>query len=245
MKNVKRFKIFALIAALALIIGAYAVITASAEGECALEVENANVAYNDMLQLVFTLKNVDTIPSGAEAGILMWNEAKNEYTAKNAKYSDFTTDIDNGVKYYKTPGIAAADIGTTYYFAVAYKLDGEVTIVGEIFEYSIAKYVASRLDDADVTANQKELYDNILAYGLASDSVLDADDTYAVIKTVIDGASATDVSFGEAFTTTAPEIEGKTFAGWYLDGVLISEDATLTLEKVELGKIVTYVAKYN
>lgn len=244
MRNVKNDKIFALIAAIALIFGAYAVITASAEDTCTLDVENSNVAYNDMLQLVFSLKNVDTVPTGAAAGILMWNEAMDEYTAENAYDSDFIADVDGDVEYYKTAGIAAADIGTVYYFAVAYTLDGEVTIVGDVFEYSVAKYVASRFDDEDVTENQKELYDNILAFGLASDTVL-GDETYAVIKTDIGGELVTDVSFGEAFTAVAPELEGKTFAGWYLNGELVCEDATLTVENVALGKIVTYVAKYN
>ena len=245
MMKVNKSKIWALVLALTLILGSLSVLSVSADGEdTAFDVNCANIAYDDMLKIVFTLKNTDTLPAGAVTGVLMWDEAKDEYTYENASFKTFTSYTDGESEFYVTRGVAACDIGTVYRFAAAYRHNGEV-VIADVFEYSIAKYVASRFSDGNATENQKELYDNLLAYGLASDTVLE-DDSYAVIKTVAEGIRETVVSFGEAVTLTAPEIEGKTFEKWVdAEGNTVAEELTLTLETVEIGKIVTYTAVYN
>ena len=230
-------KIFLLLAVSVLLVGCIT-IAASAEGEATLALDSANVAYNDMMQLAFTLKG--DAPADAGVGIAMWNGKQDSYTAANASYTNFVGDVDNGVLYYKTPGIAATDIGTSYYFAACYKLDGETVICGEIYEYSIAKYVASRLDDGDATQNQAELYDNILLYGLAAGGVLEKS-SYSVIKCVTAEATVTYVYFGEALNITADGCTGWKNAA----DESVSESAELTVDGIELGQIITYTAIYN
>ena len=224
-----------------LLIGCIAGFTVSAEDAVPkATIGMANVAYNDMMHVVFTVENV---PAGAVAGIVMWDNTATEYTMATKIYEDFTPQTDGGMTYYTTKGVAAKDIGTVYYFAACYKLDG-VTVIGDVRSYSVAKYAASRLDDDNVSAAQAELYNNILLYGLASDGVLGGD-TYAVIYANVGEEITTVVSFGESVTLTAA---AENFAGWQdADGNVVSESAEFVIpaEDIQLGLAVSYTAIYN
>ena len=175
----KTVKIASLIIAVALLVCGIIGINTSAE-EAKLEIDTANVAYNDMMHLAFTLKNTNTIPEGAEAGIIIWDGAKDEYSVQNASYKTFTAAENGKSTYYKSAGIAAPGIDTDIYVAACYKQGDEITITETPFKYSIVDYMVSRLNSS-ISDFQAELYFSVLSYGLASDSVL-GDDSYALVK---------------------------------------------------------------
>ena len=117
----KNMKFIALIVAAALLVcGAVGIISSAEEKH--MEIDSANVAYNDMMHLAFTLKNTDTIPEGAEAGVAIWNSEKSDYTAKNASFVTFNANVDEETVYYKSEGVAAPEIGNVIFVAACYKL---------------------------------------------------------------------------------------------------------------------------
>ena len=84
----RKMKLFVLLLAVTLMLASAFAISSSAE-EAVLKIDSANVAYNDMMHLVFTLKNTELGPDGAEAGIIVWDKAQEEYTVDNATFATF------------------------------------------------------------------------------------------------------------------------------------------------------------
>ena len=175
----KTVKIASLIIAAALLICGIVGINASAE-DARLEIKSANVAYNDMMHLAFTLTGEEALPDGAEAGIIIWNGEKDEYTVANASYKTFDASVDGTTSYYKSYGIAAPEIGKEIYVAACYKQGGAVTITETPFKYSIVGYFATRFTES-ITATQEELYANVLIYGAASNTVIDDTNAYTLV----------------------------------------------------------------
>ena len=167
----RKTKISLLLAALVFVLASVLAIGVAAEGGKVLKVESANVAYNDMMHLVFTLENTDTLEDGAEAGIIVWNEAQDEYLVDNAVFATFTQRTDGDVTYYRSYGIAAPEIGTVIYIAACYRIDDAITITQTPVEYSLVEYFTSRLN-TKITDTQEYLYESVLTYGAASDNVL-------------------------------------------------------------------------
>lgn len=177
----KNTKFIALIVAAALLVcGAVGIISSAEEKH--MEIDSANVAYNDMMHLAFTLKNTDTIPEGAEAGVAIWNSEKSDYTAKNASFVTFNANVDEETVYYKSEGVAAPEIGNVIFVAACYKLNGETVITETPFRYSIVDYLIKRLGE-NPTDVQAELYQNVLYYGAASNNVLE-EGTYVLVKAI-------------------------------------------------------------
>ena len=100
----KQYKIFGLILALALLVCSVVALSASAEDS--LAIEYANVAYNKMTQLAFTIKG--TPAEGAEVGLAYWGyDVTGEKTLDNATVSFEKGNLD-GKTYWLTPGIPAS-----------------------------------------------------------------------------------------------------------------------------------------
>ena len=166
---------------LTIVVGCFAGISASAEEVTpSIEVEYSNVAYNDMMHLVFTVKNAAAVPENAEAGIIIWDKAFENYEVAKARYATFTARQDGNVTYYRSYGIAAKEIDTKIYVSAGYILDGTIVSTQDPIEYSIVDYLISRLE-GEVTEVQSRLYYNVLAYGVASDAVLGGN-PYTLIK---------------------------------------------------------------
>ena len=182
---------------------------ASAEDAPVAKIDSANVAYNDMVQLAFTVEVTGTLPEGAELGIIAWNEAQDSFTVSNANYATFTANEKDGVSYYKTRGIPAPEMDTPIYVAAAYLIGDEITVAQEPFSYSALQYAGTRLTATNVTANQAKLYENTIIYGMNSDVVLEGEANYAFVKAV-------NGTIGSA---------GAEIGGWYGKEVLLRAEA--------------------
>ena len=167
MKNVNS-RVIATILALILVIGSVfglgMVAMAEDEGP---SLGMANVVYGDRISLVFTVENYT---AGGTVGLAVF---KNEGDTTPA-YCTFEQKDADGVIYYEIFGIAAKDIDTTYYVAVA---EGDengafVKTLSTPIAYSVADYVNARLKTEGITEAQKHLYNTILAYNKAADAVL-------------------------------------------------------------------------
>jgi len=169
-------KLITLMLALVMVIGAVAGLNVFADGEAAdvpavneaLTVTNANLVYDEEIKIAFT---VDGFADGETAGVVVYaNEGDTEYAFAT---SDLQTD-KNGVEYFTTYGFAAKDFDVTIYVAAAKFVDGEVVEVGAKVAYSVTQYANDRLtnDAANLTEEQANLYEKIIAYNNAANAVL-------------------------------------------------------------------------
>lgn len=146
--------------------------TELAEGE--LAIDKANVAYNEMNQLAFTLKG--TPAEGKEAGIAVWKSTvTGEKTLENASFINFEYGVLEGVTYWLTQGIAANEMSVKLTVAPCVRdieNPANVAIAGDFFEYSIYDYVKDRLSDDNVTDVQMKLYYNLVKYGNQAEKVV-------------------------------------------------------------------------
>lgn len=238
-----------ILAAVLLVCGIVGITTSAEEGK--LEVLSANVAYNDMMHLAFTLTGEEAIPSGGEAGIIIWKSAQDEYTAANASFITFDANVDGKTTYYKSEGIAAPEIGAVICVAACYKLDGEITITETPFKYSIVNYLSDRLNEK-VTDVQAELYENVLTYGAASDAVL-SENSFVLVKANggyvgsfnrrLDAAK----EVGTSFILRAPitNADGEYFTKWVdAAGNTVSTDRVCNVSPETAG-ITAYTAVYS
>jgi hypothetical protein len=157
-------KVLATILALVLIVCAMLCVVAFAENE-APSLGYANVVYGDRISLAFTVENA----GDGTVGIAVYKNAEDE----TPMYVSFDKKVNNNVEYYETFGIAAKDIDTVYYVAVATKdADGNVTNLSAPAAYSVAQYATDSLAKEDITDAQKAVYQAILNYNKAADAVI-------------------------------------------------------------------------
>lgn len=142
--------------------------------ESELAIDKANVAYNEMNQLAFTLEG--TPAEGKEAGIAVWKSTvTGEKTLENASFINFEFGVLEGVTYWLTQGIAANEMSVKLTVAPCVRdieNPANVAIAGDFFEYSIYDYVKDRLSDDNVTDVQMKLYYNLVKYGNQAEKVV-------------------------------------------------------------------------
>ena len=170
MKNTKFSKITLLVLSLALVFGAVAAITASAEtNETKPEIISQNVAYSTNLAVKLAvdattatapikLYRFDTEPAVGEVGELV--ATSSEFVAADSTVNNLPKDS----YVIQAPGVAASDIAHYYYYKVVDANGNE----SDIFRYSVAEYLYERLATAGITDTQKNLYNATIAYGAAA-----------------------------------------------------------------------------
>ena len=180
----KRFSRLALLmlAMAVMLCSAFGVAAGAEDAEFTAEIDTANVAYNDMVQLAFTIKTTGTIPEGTELGVMFWNADATEFNVENATYLTFTANEKDGTVYYKSNGIPAPEMDTAVYVAAVYKADGAITIAETPFKYSALQYAGTRLTEEGITAKQASLYIDLIDYGMSSDAVFENAENYAFVK---------------------------------------------------------------
>ena len=243
----KQYKIFGLILALALLVCSVVALSASAEDT--LAIEYANVAYNKMTQLAFTIKG--TPADGAEVGLAYWGyDVTGEKTLANATLTFENATLD-GKTYWLTPGIPASEMSKKVTVApVTKNADGSVAIAGALFEYGIYDYVNDRLADNNVTDKQMKLYTNLVKYGNSAEKVINkANPTipYVIAENgefASNGKSLYLASAGDKLTLRANTInaDGDYFLYWTApDGSKIYDRVTSATAGAANA---TYVANY-
>ena len=246
----KTVKIASLIIAAALLICGIVGINTSAE-DAKLEIDSANVAYNDMMHLAFTVTGEAALPEGAVAGIIIWDGEKDDFTVANASYTTFDVASDGESTYYKSYGIAAPEIGKLIYVAACYKQGDAITVTEPPFKYSVVDYLIKRLDEKP-TAIQAELYQNVLLYGAASDTVL-AEGSYVLVKATNGYVGAMNriceasKTLGTSFVLRAETVneDGCYFIKWVdASGATVSTERVTTITPTSLG-LSAYTAVYG
>ena len=167
-------KVLATILAFALIMCAVCCISVFAEGE-GPALGYANVVYGDQISLAFT---VEGYTGDGTVGIAVYKTEE----SSSPMFASFEEKELEGVRYFETFGIAAKDIDTVYYVAVAEKdADGNITAVSEKTAYSVAVYANDSIEalegveePTDKQLAQLAVYEAILNYNKAADAVIPA-----------------------------------------------------------------------
>ena len=228
----RKTKLLVLLCATVLMLVSLLAIGSAAE-EKVLKIDSANVAYNDMMHLVFTLENTDLVPEGAEAGIIVWDKAQDEFLVSNARFATFTQYSDGKTTYYKSYGVAAPQIGTEIYIAACYIADEVITVTQDPVSYSLVDYFVSRLNK-NIELYQAELYESVLTYGAASDKVLE-DNAFVLVKANggyvgnYNRACGAAKEVGESFLLRAPVTDGN---GAYFSKWVNENGETVSIERV-------------
>ena len=192
MRNKKNVKIIAIALLCTLMIGAAIGIGISAETDkYDAEIGMMNLAYNSEMNLALELTMATELKEaenkGGKLGLGVWpaGTAREKMTAENAIW--INTDVEKGTVIYgatsDTPeekdiyyalsqGIAAKDIRTEYTFAAVIVRADKSLYIGEIETASVYGYLDERRNTPGITDKQKALYEAVLAYGKAADTLL-------------------------------------------------------------------------
>ena len=203
MKKTRFMRTLALLLTLVIALGMAVGVSAATEAnDGSLEVIAKNVEYEAELSLVFAVDSANKEP-GDEVYLLIWNaeHAEGDYTLANAdskkeSYGTAATEINGyaNALLFKTDKIAVDNLQHKFYIRTCIVRGGE-EIYGEVFTYSVEDYALQRLSEDDVTADQAELYYNVLRYALAADKVLNPEDAQVEDNYVIFAADG--MTFGE------------------------------------------------
>lgn len=167
-KNAKRLILcFALVISLVCALGIF-----SSANEATLSIGGTNLRYSAHTDIIVTLEGA--APDGYEKGIAVWNfDVEGELTIANASYFNFNAETANGVEFFSTEGIAAAELSEEITIAPAIKdASGNISLAGEAVKRSLIGYVTERLAEDELQAYQIELYRDLVVYGTASEQVL-------------------------------------------------------------------------
>ena len=139
---------------------------AGAEGNAEARIVRVNVEYKDKLHLALQIETEGELDGTVGIGV---------YDGEELIYESYVEKLDGkGNAYYAGHGVPAAEITTEYKYVVLLKAaDGTVSEISEPLNYSIADYAYDRLDDADVTEAQANLYRKLIAYGEAADKIFE------------------------------------------------------------------------
>ena len=185
MKKTNFQRIISLILALVMLVGMVSINTFAADSETeatAVPTVSKNIYFGEKIHLMFALPAADV--EGAEIAINI-TDGENTYAVV-----EMEPDTDNNlgkdlVAYRSKAGVAAQDIDKVFNVAVA--IDGQ-----EIanFTYSVLEYLYARLLTANnVSAEQRAMYENLIAYADSADKVINKDaagiaDKYVYVTTV-------------------------------------------------------------
>ena len=172
MKNSKLAKVLLITLSLAVMIMAMGVIASAQEtDDLSVSILAKNVSYSETVQVLFAVD--DTNAGENEVEVLYYledpiaNPSAQAYVGKT--YEKGYT--EGGVNYpaFFTAGFPAKNIGDKVY-ARAHIVGTEV--YSEVVRYSVVEYLLERLYLDTPTADQKDLYTDLLSYGASAQKVL-------------------------------------------------------------------------
>lgn len=170
----KTTKIVTLIISAILLIGAVIGITASADNDPTVAIKYKNLAYEGAIQVLYAVE-AENLPEGAKVQMYFYDAEPAEDSAPAYVKDEYTDEaLTIGGKTYRaffSKGIAPKNMRKSI-FAVPVIVNGDAVVAkGECVEYSIYTYATNMLSKSP-TAEQKELYTNLLDYGAATQAVL-------------------------------------------------------------------------
>ena len=173
MEKTRIIKLSSLLVACALLVSAMVGVGVSADSTPEItetaSIVSVNVEYREYLHLAFEVA-CDSVPEGAEVGIMVWSAGAKTYTSGNSLWESYELKDDGaGTDYYASQSIAAKNIGTEYQVAVVAKDADGVTLLSAPALYSIENWAETKLADPNTTdAARINLYNKVIAYGKAA-----------------------------------------------------------------------------
>ena len=223
----------ALVLTLACVLSLGALTVSAEETEPSVTIAKFNLAFEDNTYLKYAVRFdgvADSAITENNIGMLYWTDYADGFVPGTEDYSSATTGYTDisGVKHYvfEYNKLSAKQL-TDYVYSVAYlEYDGE-TYYSEPVKYSALEYAYNRLGKTNAGSNNAELkalLNNMLAYGASAQQYFDyKEDRLATADfyqlTLVGGTLEDGFTSGlylstDEVTITAPEIDGKTFAGW-------------------------------
>ena len=220
---------------LSLLVGMMAGFGVSAAEEPTVEIVSKNVYYADTLRLMYAVKATE----GYDVAVKIYNaedELVGNGIAGDGEFVQKTVNLD-GVDcpvFVSDFGVPAQDIDTELFAVAELSKDGAVVKTSAPVKYSVLTYLHERLSVAsNATADQKEMYRNLLKYANSADIVINED------------ADTDSISNYSYVTVTNGTVDGYD-KGMYKVGTEISNLATTftpTAGKVLAWEIVEYDEK--
>ena len=249
----------ALVLTLACVLSLGALTVSAEETEPSVTIAKFNLAFEDNTYLKYAVRFdgvADSAITENNIGMLYWTDYADGFVPGTEDFSSKTTGYTeiSGVKHYvfEYTHLAAKQL-TDYVYSVAYvELDG-ATYYSEPVKYSALEYAYNRLGKTNAgttNAELKALLNNMLAYGASAQQYFDyKDDRLATADffqltlvggTLDDGFASGLYLATDKVTITAPEIDGKTFAGWQnKNGEITYSENPATVENLTANTTLT------
>ena len=248
-------KLVTLALACVLMVGVIVGMTVSAANtdNTGLSIKGKNVAYNAATQLCVAVNGVDATNKDSVA-MLFW-----DYNPGSNPTAESATSIDDGaaklgdVYYFLSYGVDAKDMSAKIYFAPALiNAEGGYTIGTVSAGYSIVDYAIQRLTEQDASAAQANLYQKLLVYAGAAETMFgNKEIDFALIMAENGsvgkyGATVIGAHTGNTvlLRAEANNADGEYFLYWEKDGVRYSDKRVTETAPAENGKSV-YAAVYG
>ena len=259
----KRAKIISLlVCAVLLVVSTLGIMLISgAETNATAEIGLKNVIYNEKMCFAVEITNIQNLGDNETVGLIYWNEEVDtpvsELTVDNATCADFEqktqqTGESTAVNYYVTNGLPADSVFDEVRFAACVKdnTTGAISIISDIYSYSIAQYAGERIIADNVSKEQIILYQKTFDYGLAAMELLEDGDyaqSLALIKTEGGGTvgmhdyATMGGTLGAKVEINAPATNeaGEPFHGWDYNGYIVSKTTSFLLILAERASIHT------
>ena len=248
-------KLVTLALACVLMIGVIVGVTVSAENAdtTGISIRGKNVAYNAATQLCVAVDGVNEDNKDSVA-MLFWdyNPGSNP-TAESATSKQIGADKLGDKYYFLSYGVDAKDMSAKIYFAPALVEDGEIAQIGTVSAgYSIVDYAIQRLTEQDASATQANLYQKLLTYAGAAETMFGNKEIDFALITAQNGyvgkydATVIGAHTGDTvlLRAEANNAAGEYFLYWEKNGEKYSDKRVTETAPAENGKAV-YTAVYG
>ena len=232
-------------------------VSANEENDVVLNIYKNNISYSSEIFILYAVEYENINLDNSEISMLFFEDADKEFIKGNEAYASYSKGIEEvegkDCLIFYSKGLAAKEMTDYVYSRVYVNIDG-VDYYSDINRYSVLEYVYEMKEYKELSEEEIEFFDNMLAYGASAQKIFDyreyrlADDTYykiSVVDAVLDGKfSSALYKLNEIVTISAyEEKDGIPFAYWQdREGNIVSEDRVLEFEVTEN---INYTAIYK
>ncbi len=232
-------------------------VSANDENEIVLNVYKNNISYSSEIFILYAVEYENIDLDNNEISMLFFDEEENEYVKGNEFYVTYSKGLEEvegkECLIFYSYGLAAKEMTDYVYSRLYVNIDG-VDYYSEINRYSVLEYVYEIKEYKELSEEEIEFFDNMLAYGASAQKIFDykeetlANDNYYKIN-VTNGFLEKGFNFGlyqlnEKISLSAyDEKDGVPFGYWKDQrGIYLGKDKTI---EVEVNGDMEYVAVYT
>ena len=230
-KSMKKIISFALM--LSLLVGMMTGISVSAAEEPTVEIVSNNVYHKEVMSLMYAVRATE----GYDVAVKIYDE-ENTLVETITDYTVEAVKGEDAMIFISKVGVPAQDIDTEFYAVAELSKNGEVVKTSAMERYSVLEYLYERLTVSEnVSAEQKTMYNNLLAFADSADIVINKDTTTNIAKYSYVRVVDEEGNF-------AGTVDGTYATAMLLDGTAL--DSLTTDYQVESGKVLGWkVAEAN